>query len=469
MSENLTLNQLVQARKQQQQLQSQLAPQTPLSQRHVFSDSLGNMTPLPGPNSMPFSIGSNNFEGGSSNPFATGSWQSQSFSESMYGSGGSAAGNSARSANGEMASFIGSAQAVSMDVTRAFIDKLKSVSNLSDDGNEALETYFQAPTLAERLGIQYASTLSIKLMLSRMVEEKEMNWAVSSDLKKIVIKYVKAYLLSSMTKSYIHCAPERLIISALRVGRVRELPSEDDITANATLKSHIQRAFVTARSQIKNHILATTQYAPKSRVPEDEQDLGTVVETLIGGSSDIPISLALMHRVAVMRAVIDTQSQVIGNAEKFWPLVDAQMASLLGVSETKTKQDIISYDALILILSSSKSFNISRDFHIVYEMDVEKYGKPRTKPIDVSDPKYSWTSYVKKINELASKIPLIDNGGKATWGKKRKRGRADMGLVRNKPGTGSEGNDDDINDNDIDEVANGVGSVDNESDPQPGV
>ncbi|KAJ3792240.1 hypothetical protein GGU11DRAFT_750308 [Lentinula aff. detonsa] len=334
MSENLTLNQLVQARKQQQQLQSQLAPQTPLSQRHVFSDSLGNMTPLPGPNSMPFSIGSNNFEGGSSTPFATGSWQSQSFSESMYGSGGSAAGNSARSANGEMAGFIGSAQAVSMDITRAFIDKLKSVSNLSDDGNEALETYFQAPTLAERLGIQYASTLSIKLMLSRMVEEKEMNWAVSSDLKKIVIKYVKAYLLSSMTKSYIHCAPERLIISALRAGRVRELPSEDDITANATLKSHIQRAFVTARSQIKNHILATTQYAPKSRVPEDEQDLGTVVETLIGGSSDIPISLALMHRVAVMRAVIDTQSQVIGNAEKFWPLVDAQMASLLGISET---------------------------------------------------------------------------------------------------------------------------------------
>ncbi|KAJ3796556.1 hypothetical protein GGU11DRAFT_130281 [Lentinula aff. detonsa] len=122
-----------------------------------------------------------------------------------------------------------------------------------------------------------------------------------------------------------------------------------------------------------------------------------------------------MHRVAVMRSVVDDAPESIqGNSREFWPTVDTTMATLLGVeSETaKSEQDILS------------------DFHFVYELDIETYGMPKIKPTNITDGRYQWKLYVNNVNKLASRaIFSTDTGGKK-GSAKRKRTPTDVGARR---------------------------------------
>ncbi|KAJ3738323.1 hypothetical protein DFH05DRAFT_1062896, partial [Lentinula detonsa] len=223
----------------------------------------------------------------------------------------------------------GTSHIISMGVSSAFVKKLKETVELADEAKETLDKYVQASTLAERLTMQYALSLSIQGKINSIVEQREANWKVSSSLKKIITMYAKGYVLSSMARFYISCAPDRIIMNILRSSNVKELPTEEDITGNSILQSSIGRALTNARNQAKDHILSTTSKAQK-QVPEDERDLGTVAQALIGDFVDIPCSLALLYRIAIMRGVIDTEPENVVKTAKFWPAVDKEMASRLG-------------------------------------------------------------------------------------------------------------------------------------------
>ncbi|KAJ3982011.1 hypothetical protein F5890DRAFT_1556266 [Lentinula detonsa] len=297
-----------------------------------------------------------------------------------------------------------------MDLNPNFITRLKDTTSLTPEMREILDNYLQAPTLAERLAIHFTQTLTTQSLLHQLIEEKNVHWEVSAALKKLISKYAKAYILSSMIKFYIKCAPEQTIVSALRASRVRDLPGEDDVTANSTLKSAASRALVTARAQVKDHIITTTAHAPKGQLPADQRDLGT------------------------LRNVIDNSCDL--TARDFWPQVDSEMANLLGVGHNPPK----SQQAVLA------------DFQLVYRIDTDKYGSPRVAPTNIGDPNYQWNRYVKNINTLASNATISESGEvKGKQSGKRKRHQHDIGHGRKRASADGHGSDADSDEGASDE------------------
>ncbi|KAF5386393.1 hypothetical protein D9757_006694 [Collybiopsis confluens] len=98
----------------------------------------------------------------------------------------------------------------------------------------------------------------------------------------------------------------------------------------------------------------------------------------------------------------DSEPKVTVKSVKFWPKVDVQMAKLLGTSADIPKSEI----------------EILSDFKDVYDMDIEKYGRPQIKPVNISD-NFPWVMYVKRINKFASKASQSEKG--RSRGAKRKR------------------------------------------------
>ncbi|KAF5386392.1 hypothetical protein D9757_006693 [Collybiopsis confluens] len=155
---------------------------------------------------------------------------------------------------------------ISMNISSAFVTKLKDVARLNEEGKEALDAYAAAPTLAERLGMQYVLSLSISAKLGAFIETKEANCCFDDVYaQKIITKYAKAYVLSSTVKFYITCNPDHLLVQVLRSGGVMELPKEDDITGNTTLQSAVGRALVNACNQVKELVISSTSKATKQR------------------------------------------------------------------------------------------------------------------------------------------------------------------------------------------------------------
>ncbi|KAJ3987167.1 hypothetical protein F5890DRAFT_1551694 [Lentinula detonsa] len=331
--------------------------------------------------------------------------------------------------NVEPALNFSRAQTVSMDLSPAFMKNIRSTPNLTVEGKEALDNYLQAPTLSERLALHFTQNIITQSLLQQILDNRQASWDVSVSLKKVIAKYAKAYVLSSTAKFYIKCtpSPDKIIISALRASNVKDLPSEDEITSNSVLKSAVSRAITQARAALKDQIIATTAHSPKQQLPAEVCDLGTLAQSVIAGSQVIPSSLALMYRLAVMRNVIDNENS--SNARDFWPQVDTEMGNLLGVGKNppKPEQDIIS------------------DFQLVYEMDIEKYGRPRVKPTNIGDPSYEWTRWVKTLNSLASRATVSESEGtgKANGGGKRKRKAKDVGGGRKRVTAAGAGSDED--------------------------
>ncbi|KAJ3990904.1 hypothetical protein F5050DRAFT_1813270 [Lentinula boryana] len=293
-----------------------------------------------------------------------------------------------------------------MDVSSAFVKKLKETVELADEAKETLDKYVQASTLAEQLTMQYALSLSIQGKINSMVEQQQANWKVSSSLKKIITMYAKGYVLSSMARFYISCAPDRIIMNILRSSNVKELPTEDDITGNSILQSSIGRALTNVRNQAKDHILSTMSKAQK-QVPEDERDLGTVAQALIGDFVDIPCSLALLYRIAIMRGVIDTEPENVVKTAKFWPAVDKEMASRLGLGQEIPKSETA----------------ILQEFKDLYDMDAEVYGQPTIQLVNIGNVNYQWKPYLRKINAAASKALPVENWKGTAKPSKRKHFR----------------------------------------------
>ncbi|KAJ3833721.1 hypothetical protein F5878DRAFT_645715, partial [Lentinula raphanica] len=149
---------------------------------------------------------------------------------------------------------------------------------------------------------------------------------------KILGKYVKAYLLSSATTSYIKCGPEQFVIDGLRAHGVGGLPEKDE-----DLKKYLSETFIQERSHIKSQI---------KNEKNQNLDIGTLAQTLIGNLKDsIPITRPLMQRIALIRKIIVDRS-VINDREfgqrDFWPLVDDRIAELMGFNSgmPKTQEDI---------------------------------------------------------------------------------------------------------------------------------
>ncbi|KAJ3722717.1 hypothetical protein DFJ43DRAFT_1140909 [Lentinula guzmanii] len=368
------------------------------------------------------------------------------------GSGGLTESSSslARGLNVEPALNFSRAQTVSMDLSPAFMKNIRSTPNLTVEGKEALDNYLQAPTLSERLALHFTQNIITQSLLQQILDNRQASWDVSVSLKKVIAKYAKAYVLSSTAKFYIKCTPSpesgdpcaigswvfaRTEDSALRASNVKDLPSEDEITSNSVLKSAVSRAITQAHAALKDQIIATTAHSPKQQLPAEVCDLGTLAQSVIAGSQVIPSSLALMYRLAVMRNVIDNENS--SNARDFWPQVDTEMGNLLGVGKNppKPEQDIIS------------------DFQLVYEMDIEKYGRPRVKPTNIGDPSYEWTRWVKTLNSLASRATVSESEGtgKANGGGKRKRKAKDVGGGRKRVTAAGAGSDEDEDPDDDDE------------------
>ncbi|KAJ3780373.1 hypothetical protein GGU10DRAFT_380718 [Lentinula aff. detonsa] len=373
---------------------------TPLSlpQTSLFSDNMfdGHGAGL---GEVNISAMSSSFKGGSMWPNSSASF------DPMFGEMGNGTGTGTASNAG----FI-SAQTVSMDLSPAFIAQLKIKSqHLPPAAKAALETYLSAPSLAERLALHYIQNLSIENSLQQQAENQEANWAVSPTLKKTIAKFAKAYMLSSTARYYIKCSPERIIVSAMRSTGVKNLPSEDDVSGCDILKSAASRALVTVRSQIKDTIVSTSEHAKGSdQLPADKCDLGSLAELLVSNLKEIPVSLALMQRLAVMRDVLSNHPDLISdNARGFWPQVDIEMAGIYGAGlETpRGQQDILS------------------DLHLVYQIDTETHGPPKVSPANIGDPKFHWPKYVQNINSLALKATItITDDTNEKRGMKRKNG-----------------------------------------------
>ncbi|KAJ3727979.1 hypothetical protein C8R42DRAFT_639042 [Lentinula raphanica] len=305
------------------------------------------------------------------------------------------------------------AQTVTMDLSSAFMERLKSMANLTPEAKGVLNRYLEAPTLAERLALHFTQNLVTQSLLQQLADNREASWEVSVSLKKVIAKHAKAFVLSSTAKFYIKCtpSPDQILVSALRTSNLKDLPDEDDFAANAVLKSAVSHSLTQARSMLKDQIVATTSQCAKGQLPAEECDLGTLAQTVIAGTDAIPNSLALMHRLAVMRNVIDNESST--NARDFWPKVDAEMTNLLGIGRTppKSEQEILN------------------DFRIVYQIDTEKYGAPSVSPTNIGDATYKWAKYVKTINNLVAKAASDSEGGGRSNGKKRKRRVGDVGRA----------------------------------------
>ncbi|KAF5362805.1 hypothetical protein D9757_013673 [Collybiopsis confluens] len=302
-------------------------------------------------------------------------------------------------------------QVLNLDLSPAFVASLKaSAAEFTPDLNDALDRYLQTNNLAERLAAHFMSNLQTQSMIQSLVQEKDTHWEVSASLRKLLAKYARAYMLSSTAKFYIKCNPEDIIVAALRVNRARDLPGENDPTANDTLKSSASRAIVQYRSTVKDHIVLTVRSTSKSKqLPANERDIATVAKNLLSGLKDVPLSLALMHRLAVMRNVLSNNPDI--SARDFWPLVDSEMANLLGIGKDhpKSQQEILS------------------DFQFIYDADLRTYGKPQVAPTNIGSSNYQWMPYIKTLNTLAGNASVIDSVEK-----KRKRRVGDTGAHRNR-------------------------------------
>ncbi|KAJ3782267.1 hypothetical protein GGU10DRAFT_335695 [Lentinula aff. detonsa] len=387
--------QLASARQKDQQISASASPAPTNFQREPLgnSEQLNQLTPCPrsslfsdGPHDGTFGLGSSGLvptlDHASSpiNPIPFPTWSSEG-NNLISGLANDQSHDFDSQSQGNPFHLPGS-QVVNMDLSPSFAAQLKSSANdLPLEMKEGLEQYIQ-----------------------QLIREKDTHWAVSGSLKKLIAKYAKAYMLSSTAKFYIKCNPEDIIVSALRANRVKDLPNEDDLTATDTLKSAVSRAVVQSRSTVKDHIMSTVRDTSKtSQLPADERDLGTVAQSLLGGLKDVPLSLALMYRLALMRNVADNNPDM--NTRDFWPTVDSEMAALLGVSQEgiKTQQQVIA------------------DFQLTYELDVKKYGKHRVSPTNIGSSTYQWKTFVKTVNTLAGNATIIDSTEKKAERKRKRR------------------------------------------------
>ncbi|KAJ3998794.1 hypothetical protein F5050DRAFT_1710274 [Lentinula boryana] len=387
--------QLASARQKDQQISASASPAPTNFQCEPLgnSDQLNQLTPCPrsslfsdGPHDGTFGLGSSGLvptlDHASSpiNPIPFPTWSSEG-NNLISGLANDQSHDFDSQSQGNPFHLPGS-QVVNMDLSPSFAAQLKSSANdLLPEMKEGLEQYIQ-----------------------QLIREKDTHWAVSGSLKKLIAKYAKAYMLSSTAKFYIKCNPEDIIVSALRANHIKDLPNEDDLTATDTLKSAVSRAVVQSRSTVKDHIMSTVRGTSKtSQLPANEQDLGTVAQSLLGGLKDVPLSLALMYRLALMRNVADNNPDM--NTRDFWPTVDSEMAALLGVSQEgiKTQQQVIA------------------DFQLTYELDVKKYGKHRVSPTNIRSSTYQWKTFVKTVNTLAGNATIIDSTEKKAERKQKRR------------------------------------------------
>ncbi|KAJ3774719.1 hypothetical protein FB446DRAFT_786704 [Lentinula raphanica] len=230
------------------------------------------------------------------------------------------------------------------------------MQSTSNDWKETKEIlwmlYRKAETVSERQAISFAGAI---IGTQQVLETLNESSASSTPLKKIVRERVKIYLLSPTTTSYIKSNPD--IINDLCTYGVRG--TEDE----GKLRKELSEAFVQERARIKSEVAKVA--ITRSHESGDDRklsDVGTLAQILVGKTKGIPITLALIQRLALIRKIIDDGSAVNNIAPRnFWPLVDDEIAKLMGFDSEmpKTLQEVeIGWNELL-------------------REDIRKYGMPQ--------------------------------------------------------------------------------------------
>ncbi|KAF9065869.1 hypothetical protein BDP27DRAFT_1424367 [Rhodocollybia butyracea] len=275
-------------------------------------------------------------------------------------------------------------------LSEALAARIGNSSQFSDESKLNWDQYVKTNSSAEHHALAYAAILQTRDLLRQVVTEKEGNWQASTDFKKTVTRYTKAYVLVSSVVSYINCEPELIIVKALRKAGTKGLPSENDLIGETRLTTLIGTQLTSQRNTVKDKLHQTTENAAKTsskkgRVQYSQQNLAVVALALIGSSSEIPFTLALMHRLAVVQCVMDMNPKTISDEPReFWPLVDDMLRDIN--MKTKTIEQRI------------------QSFHQVYLADCGVYGKPTSAPVNTSDSTFKWQMFVKTINDIAMKV-----------------------------------------------------------------
>ncbi|KAJ3720888.1 hypothetical protein C8R42DRAFT_71294 [Lentinula raphanica] len=242
-----------------------------------------------------------------------------------------------------------------LEISPAVLEALsRQLQNATDESKDFWRLYQQVHTLADRLAISFVVNL-----LGLQQRSDNLNESLkTSSLKKILRERVKGYLLAPTTTCYIKGDREQIIINAMRAERIRGLPDDD----GGGLKKYLAETFTLERSRWKSEIVkaATTN----GDEDQDLKDIGTLARTLIGNSTSIPITLALIQRIALIRKVVN--DELVSNGQEikqrgFWPLVDEKIAELMGFDSEmpKSREDIESA------------------FNELVDEDIRKYGKPK--------------------------------------------------------------------------------------------
>ncbi|KAK0467037.1 uncharacterized protein EV420DRAFT_1474435 [Desarmillaria tabescens] len=244
-----------------------------------------------------------------------------------------------------------------------------------------------------------AVTLQTRDLLQKMQTSQE-SWEISKGLWKNISQYVKAFLLSSTAVCYVGNSSYHVMV-ALREMNIKDLPSENDMTANALLQSRISACLTTKRSQIKDAVKVSIQDSKDGRAL---RNIACLTKHLIGKSNEkIPQTQQLYMRLSVVRHVYANIETARGDT--FWAEVDRMLHGMRAHGQ----------ELFIYTLNE------------IYIKDKKEYGDPTKSGIrSVELASFHLPKWVKKINELTPKVQLSQGDGERP-GKRQRTGDQNEG------------------------------------------
>ncbi|PBK58315.1 hypothetical protein ARMSODRAFT_1018113 [Armillaria solidipes] len=218
----------------------------------------------------------------------------------------------------------------SLQARSRIIKLLKEHKKYTQRSLTDLDNFAAAPTLEECLGMIFGSVLEVRDSLQAFQDTQEAEgWKMKDDLKKLVMLYSKAFILSSTAVSFIGEKATRAVLKALRDTKTKGLPAEDDVAGEETLLSEISKALGHNRHQVKEKLLLTVALPSGNQ----QANIAVVTSKIIGASSQIPATLQLYMRLALVRSQLIKYPEL--EANKFWPQVDHVCAGFLAKSKEK--------------------------------------------------------------------------------------------------------------------------------------